>query len=672
MAKPTFDAAGYLAEQGLTFSSADDDGYKFTTPEGTEVKLDVGAYLKSEGVPVDKLSLEFNSADAPLSNSPVTLADRAKLALGNTKGQIGYLKNKFEDVVVHPDNGMLVKNKGVWHKVDGSGMDPWELTKDAVEGAISIAPSVVLSTAGAAAGGAAGTLVAPGVGTAAGGVAGAAAGGAAAEGMRTSLGRLAGTYDATPDEQLKDIGWEALLNAGGQTLSLGAKPALGMLKNAAKNVAKHSTPASKEVLTTVYGTLTGAGPTATRILLEQPDDVVREVGSALNKSGRDSLKAIDVLKSEQIENVTSALKGARPALSKKFGQLQSEMLEHVPDDFHVDIQDTLLASQREMQAAGLGKFSDIVPNGPSPYAKPHGPAVNKDNAFYRFKLFSKEEMERNIANGSLPDTIDDKAYEALGKYVDEMNKYVRMPAKKGKAGAEAALKVKRGLTDAFYGITDDAAPTVKRALAKYSSVVDDNLAALFEQSKAPGLASRYANMNSMYSSYAGAVSAAEKHLGEENGMEILVNKLISNPGSQANAKNFSEAIGELVGDGGRAKLKSVIVKEGAKGHVRFVPNMSKLAPIGAGVGGAIAAASGAVSVPVAAAAASQASPRLVMKQIQYGNKLLQFLQSMPESQRIRWLRHPQAVGATFRTMLEAADSEDNDIKQLLAGEGAAQ
>jgi hypothetical protein len=179
-------------------------------------------------------------------------------------------------------------------------------------------------------------------------------------------------------------------------------------------------------------------------------------------------------------------------------------------------------------------------------------------------------------------------------------------------------------------------------------------------------------MNSMYSSYAGAVSAAEKHLGEENGMEILVNKLISNPGSQANAKNFSEAIGELVGDGGRAKLKSVIVKEGAKGHVRFVPNMSKLAPIGAGVGGAIAAASGAVSVPVAAAAASQASPRLVMKQIQYGNKLLQFLQSMPESQRIRWLRHPQAVGATFRTMLEAADSEDNDIKQLLAGEGAAQ
>ena len=246
--KPIFDMGKFLESKGLTFAGIDDAGnYNVVSEDGRQGTVDVAGMTKAMGIDTSKMDIEFNTPDAAQDSSPVGLWDRTKLALGNTRGQVNYLKSKYQDAGYVDGKGLVVKDRGVWRKVDQSSMDPWELTKDIVEGAVSIIPNAVAAAEGAAAGAAVGGPAAP-VTAAIGGIIGAGLGGAAAKAGDTILGRLAGTYDATPEENLRDIGYDALLSAGGQAVVAGAKPALSMLGKAVKNIASKAAPASKEIL----------------------------------------------------------------------------------------------------------------------------------------------------------------------------------------------------------------------------------------------------------------------------------------------------------------------------------------------------------------------------------------------------------------------------------------
>lgn len=659
--KPQFDVGGYLQSKGYEFSRQDDEGnIRVITPGGDEAKFDAPGFFKQKGLDPAKYDISYNSPDAPSDISPLSAIERSKLAVGNTKGSINYLKSKFDQVSVHPDNGILVKKNGVWSQVDPSGLgggDAWDMAKelgrDIAEGVVGYGPSAVLSTAGAAGAGTLGIVSGPGAVAAA--AAGAAAGGAAAEGIKTSLGRIVGTYDATPMEQLKDIGWEGMLNAGGQVVGMGVKPGIAMLGKALKPISDKATPIAKDALAQVWGLSTGAGPTRVRYAMDAPEDVMSYLGQ-VSKAGS-AIEAENSLKDIGIAEAKSLMAPARKVLSSKFGELQSDFLENVPASMEFKVQDMLKQSMMQMEESGLGKI------------------VANKKGVGRFELHSQPEIDKKLAQGNIPDVVDTKSVEALQDFVSEMNKFAAVPTMKGKPGAEAVLKIKRSLSDAFYSITDDKAPNIKRAVANYSAKLNNYLAGVFDNSKVPGLANKFGEMNNTYTKFSGAVQEADRMLREVNGAEIFVNKLASMAGANRTLKGTAGALAELLGPMGEKKINNILAADAARGFIGYMPNLGRLSTAGAAAFGAGAgAASGAIAANpmVAGALASQSSPRLVMKQIQYASKFKDFLSGMSPATRDEWLRSPEAVTGTVRTLMGAYMNEEKQTEEMLKQAGVIQ
>lgn len=646
----------YLQSKGYEFSRIDDAGQHYVIdPNGEEVKFDAPGFLKSKGYDPDKFDVQFNKPTEALDISPLGIIDRGKMALGNARGNVNYLKSKFDQVAVDPEQGVLVKNKGVWQKVDPAGLgggDAWEmskeLAKDLTEGAVRYVPSMALSTAGAAG---AGLLAIPtGPGAVAASMAGAGGGAAAAEGIRTSLGRLVGTYDATPEEQLHDIGWEALLNAGGQGVALGVKPGLAMLKGALKPISEQAAPAAKDALAQFWGLTTGAGSQRVRIALDAPDQVVGSLAK-VSKAGS-AMEAENMLKEHTISEAKALMAPARKALTSKYGELQGDFLESVPANMEFQIGDVMKSTQLAMQKAGLGEVE-----------------VGK-NGISKFKLFDQETMDKNLAKGNIPDVIDTKSLEAIQDFVTEMNKFSNVPTLKGKTGAENVLKIKRALSDSFYSITEDRAPNIKRAVAQFSSDLNQNLGSVFDDAAVPGLSEKYSSMADLYSKYSGAVNEADRMLREVNGAEVFVNKLTSGAGANSTLKGTAGDLAELLGKPGEERINRILAADAARGFVGYMPNLGKLNTAGAAAMGAGTFAAAHASPVTAAAAASQTSPRLVLKQIEYAKKFKDFLSGMTPAMRAQYLRNPQAVQGSVRTLFEAFNNEDKQTQQLLQQSGA--
>ena len=676
--KPQFDVGSYLRSKGYEFSRVDDAGqYKVITPGGDEATFDSAGFFKKKGIDPSKYDVSFNDTSNPLDISPLDVKERSKLALGNVKGSLAYLKGKFDQVAVEPEGGILVKRQGVWHKVDPSGLgsgDAWDMAKelgrDIAEGAVAYGPSAALSTigaglgaaalgaGGAAAGGAAGApaagvgavpgaIAGGGAGAIIGGVAGAAAGGALGEGIRTSLGRVVGTYEATPEEQLKDIGWEGLLNAGGQVIGLGVKPGLAALKGALGSVASKATPAGKDALAQVWGLSTGAGPTRVRYAMDAPDEVVNYLGKVAK--GSSAIDAENTLKDLSIAEAKSLMGPARSALSSKFGALQGDFLDAVPANMEFKVQDMLKTTMMQMEQAGLGK-------------------IVEEKGIGRFKLFNQAEIDKKLAAGNIPDVIDSKSLDAIDDFVTEMNKFSAVPVLKGRSGAEATMKIKRAMSDAFYSITDDKAPNIKRSVAKYSSELNDYLGGVFDKSKAPGLAERYVNMNNTYTKFSSAVQEADRMMRETNGPELFVNKLTSLAGANRSLKGTAGALAELLGPAGEKRIQNILSADAARGFVGYMPNLGKLSTAGAatlGAGGALAAGSAVANPLLTAGVASQTSPRLVLKQIQYMKKFSDFIKGMSPAQKDQFLRSPEAVGTAVRTLFTSFANEEKQTEELL-------
>ncbi len=158
-----------------------------------------------------------STEESPINSSPVSVKDRLVLSLGNEKGKIKYLKENYQDAKVGADGNYLVKNQGMWHRVDPTALgdgDPWEKTKELFKDTVDLAPEATMV----------GATMAAGVGTGGAGILATGAIGGAVEIARTSLGRAFGTYEADTDEQIKDIAFETMLNIGGGVIAAGVKP----------------------------------------------------------------------------------------------------------------------------------------------------------------------------------------------------------------------------------------------------------------------------------------------------------------------------------------------------------------------------------------------------------------------------------------------------------------
>ena len=163
----------------------------------------------------------------PINRSPLDLSDRVKLSLGNKVGKLNYLKQRFDGAEIDKHGNFLINDGGSWYRADpdflGDG-DAWQRTKEIIADMADLSDIGVV-TAGQIGGAAAGATVASptiaGVPAAAiaGGALGAAAGGA----LKSRLGRLVGTYSASPEEEIKDAALEGVLGLGGEVVGLGAK-----------------------------------------------------------------------------------------------------------------------------------------------------------------------------------------------------------------------------------------------------------------------------------------------------------------------------------------------------------------------------------------------------------------------------------------------------------------
>lgn len=346
--------------------------------DGTEGTFDMNRFLQEEGLQGARVN--YNTPQTALENdTPVDVLDRLKLAFGNAKGGVNYLKNKFEDATVNEDGKLLVKDKGVWQAVDPEGItrgDGWSFS-EVIGDLADISRDVLMGgaqLAGAAAAGA-GTL---GTGAAAGAVGAAAAASAAS----AAVGRIIGTYDATPEEVVKDVAMDTLLAAAGETVALGAKNAvLPAIKSMWSKVGSAS-DASKSIMKGAARDLLGLSDEAASVAFDESAAVARTLdritesanmpqsllkGAAQQNVEAGSFNAIKLAADNEMAQAMKPLAvDAQENLSRMWRSDTAKMLSQVPKDYNPKASTLVSDGITEFQNAmtQLGVFKNTRGAGP--------------------------------------------------------------------------------------------------------------------------------------------------------------------------------------------------------------------------------------------------------------------------------------------------------------------
>ena len=343
-----FDADTYFKSEGMTFVKRNDDGTAHVQYEdGSEGVFDPKEFARAQGMqPSKDFDVTYNSPDAPANETPVGFVDRFKMSLGNTKGSIGYLKSKFADATVDPAGDLVVKDSGVWKRVDLAGIsgdDGWKVSEilgdvadiggDLLVGAGSLAS--VAATGGAAA-----------VGLA-------AAGSGVASAAKSVLGRVAGTWDATPEEFMKDVLMDTAIGLVGEGVVLGAKHLVApTLKRGFAKLSKVG-EGTQDLLAKGFAAVDGENGAGSWRAVFQEEGVVEGVAEAFDEAAkRASAKGADVaakgafsrtqtelvgevLYERQIEAAMPLIKNINGDLSNYFGREVKTILKETltPDAF---------------------------------------------------------------------------------------------------------------------------------------------------------------------------------------------------------------------------------------------------------------------------------------------------------------------------------------------------
>lgn len=638
MPKQTFDVGSLLQDEGLTLESGLGNGlFRVRLPDGQAKTFDVGAYAKDNGLDPKDLVFEANTPSTSVDISPVGLADRAKLVVGNAAGKLNYLKSKFDDVRYDKDKGLVVNNKGVWQTIDPAGLgggDAWDMTKELIKDTVDlsdIAGSAIASGAGAALGAAAGP---------AGAIAGAGAGGALAEGIRTSLGRLAGTYSATAEEQLQDIGIEALLNLGGEAVGLGAKATLQGVGKAFKRIGADAAETSKDLLSESMGRITGAGPQATRTMIDQTDAVVGELTRA--KAGSRTLNDIvEKLRGEQLGTAQEILEEAPKALTRRFGKLKSDLIQSSKDLPSVNLGQIASDSMQVLEEAGLLRREVSEATGKSLFR-----VMDEDTAI----------AMRNA--GRQAEILAPQIQQELQPIVNQLNKFTAMGEFSGEKAASNLMDLKKTINDVYRDIVGPStSPSVKALMDRVKSAFSNNIGQVFSNAN---LTPQYMSTVNLYQKYADAVNMARRMAQQENGAELFVRKIVSDSGANRTLKDLAMDLGDLLGQKGLDQLNSLTTKEAAKAFTPWLPRTGFAAQATLGASAAGTAAFGpAALIPLAAT-----SPRLTLNMVDYGQRTLGLIQSLNPAQRIQLLKDPNLLQTMIRTSFTAPIEQERMTEQL--------
>lgn len=641
------------------------------SPEARNARID--SYIKAHLDPATLESrAEYANGSAPstaINKSPLGLMDRMKMSIGDERGNLNFLKSNFEDVQKMRSGAMAVKNKdGLWYQVDPNGAgsgDAWERSKEIAKdilgdgaGMIGTAAAVTGATLAAIPSGGASLAAIPLL-------VGAGAAGAGAAMVRTSLGRMVGTYDATPEEQLKDIALETVLNVGGQVIGLGVKPTaqyLGRSLMAAGDKLKVIPDASKKMISKVFGAVSGVGEDNYDIMLNN----TKQVGEAMVGAGKgvsDSASVITNLTQQNIQHTKSIAKETRSALTSFYQTQMDDITKVAGDGFKPQVASAVNNTFKEYAEQGFGEIA-------------------KDG---KFLLKDRSKIGSMLAEqGKISALSDEAGYNIVNKYVSFVNDVVAgQKDLSGKAAVSQYISLEQKLGQKVRELTLEAAEaggsdvikTIKGVNAGILNKVND---AASKSLGSDELINKFAGLQSKYSSYKDSLAPildAEtrfRRSGSSEAFNSLYDNLFKNANLTTKSTGAKNALGVVLNDlGQHAPNITKLSKEIAvnKAAAAFMPSLRP------GLLGQTAAVGSVASLnPAAIAAATTTSPRLNFEAAKLAGSMfkgMDFMKGLPAPQRLALVSDPKMLQGFISTVISAPASEKQIKDQLVNSVGGA-
>lgn len=648
MPKANFNIKDYVEGQGMKLIGA---GSRPGTAlvqnaEGHQLEFDakevVPDFSKQYGIKPSDINIEFNSPEAPIGDSPVDVTDRFKLAFGNASGSLSYLKSKFGDAKYIPEQGLVVKNKGVWQPVDPSNLgDPWKTSKEIASDAAELIPAAV-SIAGqigaGALGGSAGLAAAGPAGAAAGARLASGAAGGAVEAGRALIGRYLGTYDATPESLVKDIGIETAIALGGSQLAAGVKPALSALVRSAGSLGEAAAPAMKSFWAETVGKLTGNS--SERVAVWMDKDLGGEVAKTLDRAavGRGSDELPEFLAKQVNDRSEQFLESAQPALTRKYGEKLGELKVAAKNMGEVNLGAIPTRALNDLEQAGIV------------YAE-----QGKEPGKLIYKVMDDARAVAYQNAGKEAQLLSPQAQKELAPLIKQLNNYTAFDKASGSEAAERMMSMQKAMNElARTSEKDGFTPLTKSILDRTKTTTRSQIMSVFEEQ---GLAQNYLDTVNVYQKYADAVKEAQKLLKSDSGPQRFARALTSNVVRHSQADEMSKNLVELMGNSGKEQLKSLLVHDAALGASTWLPkqglaanNVSSMAAGGLAFTGNIP---GAIATAAATSPKAQfAATRAAIKAAEIPLRGVSWLKSLPPKQLKEFINTPEAVQAFTQTVLQ--------------------
>lgn len=612
--------------------------------------------------------------------------DRAMLTLGNEAGQIKFLKEKYGDATVNSAGRLVAKVDGVWRYADPNWEEtesPWEYSKEMFNDIVSDAAGPAMLMGGA--------------------IVGNVAGAAAGEYFKTSLGRYAGTYEATPVEQTMDIGTETLWELTGQKILPGMRPtASKAIKSMEKWASKlASTVDEKTGLKVVrnkaadmfwdfYGNLS-VGEVATQTFRENPEQVLKvmkENGGGWSTPSR----YIGNIVESKIEDVMKLAKNADKMAGNAYRRFRSGIVKVVPDNFAGSSNQLSFNAYLQMYTDGATEFLDK--NGRKlagkeladglVWAKQQGrlPIGWTSRMKSQSELLAMHQSPINtpqVIGEAATDVESYKALRAIHDYIggfsskpSYVSKGGKLTARRGKAEAERLLDDNKKLKGQLYDVAERSARNGYNVTAKYLNdmrkSMDNQVAEIFGKYN---LKDDYLKMNNVYSTYTDELKPLSKtwknyeRSRDKTVFESLSNQLSAQPGKNAVRKgvmNNMADLAEQVGDtAAAAEIRGINSKlKAADAAIALNP----LARKGAAEAGIMIYGVASANAPLVAAASGKAfigNPRMHQTALRSNHlfwETLKQIKGMPRAQTEFLLNNPAAANQFLRTIRDAQQTED--------------
>lgn len=645
--QPAFQLGDFLrSELDLEFREKLADGSALVrdVQTGDERTLDVQGLMTQElGLPAST-PIAYNTVDTALDISPLAGKDRAKLALGNAKGKMKFLKQRFEKVQYDPDQGFVVRDGGVWKQIDPAGLgggDAWAMTKELVADLADLTDEVA--------------VIAPtAIGASQAGTPGAVAGGAVGGTIRTFLGRAVGTYDATPEEQLFDIGTDAALALGGEAVAAGARVGVKALARAIKNTNKAAAPAAKDAWVGIVGTTTGTGLERASILYDSVDDVAKAMSSLRARTPGGGVAAMkDLATKQQFGRGRDFFQLAQRNLTKQYGEMLDDIVAQPEAS-------GFKANFREL-------YDDIITG-----LDDAGVAVlDKGKGGKQIlRPLTGEEVTARVIDGKPAELIDAQTFKALKKTVDSLAPFKSAGTLSGPKAIKPLVQFNKILNNARLNLPATTTPNAQRLVGSVSSQFKNSLQKQFDN---VGLGDRFTAMQTRYSQFVNDVNLGRKAVQRgERGLETLINQLMSESGRNVAVQNTFENLARLGGKRGQALLQEIRVLEAAKAFSPMLRESGGFLAAGqtigsVGIGAGLASGSGVAGAAGALGTLSLFSPKAQFVALRSAMRITDFLKGLTPEGRAALLSNPDTI-RTLAQLVARSGVESEQAEEALVNQ----